>query len=326
MQAGISSYLDEVRIHLHLDPRTEQRVINELYSHFQEKVADLEEEGMQEEEAARAALASFGDARFIARLMYEAYSGGSWTEALISCQPHLIVSALFATHIWRSPVLLGAVFATIAVIAILGWRNGSPNWLYSWMSYAVLPLLILSYYSLDPVASTVAYFFNGRGTPASFWHLAALALLFAFTLWLIASMAVVVARRDLILLSLMLLPIPVLVLWIMTETQFAGFLPKALISLESGFSRWDGAMAVFFLLLGIASAAFVRVRVRAIKVTAVILVGIIGSAIVARSLWGSIGFVHLLGISIGLFLFLTIPLLLRAVLGHDQSSKQVLPS
>jgi hypothetical protein len=326
MQAGISSYLDSVRSHLHLDTRTEQRVISELYSHFQEKVADLQEEGLPEEEATRAALASFGDARFIAKLMYEAYSGGSWTEAFIGCQPHLIVAALFATHVWRSPVLLGAAFAAIAIIAILGWRQGLSNWLYSWMSYAILPLLIVSYYSIDPFAQTISYFLSGIGVPASFWHLAALALLFAFTLWLIASMAVVVARRDWILLSLMLLPIPVLVLWMMTETQFAGFLPQALVSLETRFSQWDGAMAVFFLLLGVATATFVRVRNRAVKVTAVILVGIVGSAIVARSLWGSIGLVHLIGIAIGLFLFLTIPLLLQSLLGHDPRSKQVLPS
>ncbi len=326
MQAGISSYLDDVRSHLHLDACTEQRVISELYSHFQEKVADLQGEGFPEEEAARAALVSFGEARVIARLMYEAYSGGSWTEALIGCQPHLIVAALFATHVWRSPVLLGAAFAAIVIIAILGWRNGSPNWLYSWMSYAVLPLLIVSYYSMDPFAKTITYFLSGYGVPASFWHLAAVALLVAFTLWLIASMAVVVARRDWILLSLMLLPIPVLVLWMMTETQFAGFLPQALVSLESRFSRWDGEMAVFFLLLGVATAAFVRVRVRAVKVGAVILVGIVGSAIVARSLWGAIGLVQLIGVALGLFLFLTIPLLLQLLLGHDQAPKQALPS
>jgi hypothetical protein len=111
MQPEVGSYLDEVQAHLHLDPRAESRVISELRSHFQEKVGDLQRQGMTEEEATRAALASFGDARSIARLMYEAHSRGSWMDALISCQPHFMLAALFATHVWRQPVLLGAAFA-----------------------------------------------------------------------------------------------------------------------------------------------------------------------------------------------------------------------
>ena len=208
MRPEVGSYLDEVRAHLHLDPRTERRVINELYTHFQEKVGDLQYQGMEEEEATKAALGSFGDARYIARLMYEAHSRGSWMDALISCQPHFMLAALFATHIWRYPLLLAGAFAAIAIIAMMGWRNGSPNWLYSWMGYALLPLLILSYVSMDPVAQTVAFLLRGHGTPASLWHLAGLAVLYAFTFWLIASTAVRVARRDWILLSLMLLPLP----------------------------------------------------------------------------------------------------------------------
>src|SRR5208283_753795 len=304
MQREVTSFLDEVRAHLHLDPRTSRRVINELCTHFEEKVSDLQQQGVEEAEAARTALRSFGDARSIARLLDEAHSGGSWIEALIGCQPHLIVAALFATHVWRQPLLLGTAFTAIVVIALLGWRSGGASWMYSWIGYAVLPLLVLSYVSMDPVARTVSFFLTGHGAPAPLWHLGLLAALYAFTLWLIASTAVAVARRDWILLSLMLLPLPVIGLWIITVTQSAGIFVDALRSLGSRFSRWDTAMGYFFALLGVTTALFVRVRQRALKVGAVIAVGIVGGALAARSMWGDLGLIPLLAISFCLLLFL----------------------
>jgi hypothetical protein len=326
MQPEVRLYLDEVRTHLHLDPGTEGRVISELHTHFQEKLCDLEDQGMPRAEATREALSSFGDARSIARAMYEAYSGGSWTEALIGCQPHLIVAALFATHVWRHPVLLGIAFAAIAVIALLGWRSGTPNWLYSWVGYAVVPPLITSYVSMDPVTRTITFFVQGVGTPAPLWQLAALAVLFTFTIWVLASTAVTVARRDWILVSLMLLPLPVLGIWIISVTQSTGFFLNALQNLEARFSRWDSAMAYFCLVLGVTTALFVRIRQRAFKAGALIAVGIVGGAIAVGSIWGDLGLFKLIAISLCLFLFLTIPLLLRALLDHDARSETPLPS
>jgi hypothetical protein len=326
MLAEISVYLDEVRTHLHLDPRMERRVISELHTHFQEKVSDLENQGMPPTEATREALSSFGDARSIARMMYEAYSRGSWTEALISCQPHLIVAALFATHVWRHPLLLGTAFAAIAIIALLGWRSGSPNWLYSWIGYAVFPLLIISYTSMDPVTRTVAYLLQGAGSPAPLWQLAALAALYTVTLWVIASTAVTVARRDWILVSLMLLPLPILGIWLITVTQSSGFFMKALQSLEAPFSRWDTAMANFCLLLGVTTAIFIRLRQRAFKLSAIIAVGIVGGAIAAGKIWGDLGLFRLIALSLSLLLFLIVPLLLHVLLDRDRKPETPLSS
>src|SRR5208337_3892197 len=177
------------------------------------------------------------------------------------------------------PLLLGTAFAAIVVIALLGWRSGGASWMYSWIGYAVLPLLVLSYLSLDPLARTISFFLSGHGTPAPLWHLGLLTALYAFTLWLIASTAVATARRDWILLSLMLLPLPVMGLWIITVTQSAGVLVDALRSIEARFSRWDTAMGYFFAVLGVTTALFVRVRQRALKVGTVIAVGIVGSAL-----------------------------------------------
>jgi hypothetical protein len=326
MQKEVASYLEEVRSHLHLDPRTARRVIGELSTHFEEKVGDLGQQGVPEPEAARAALRSFGEARDIARLMDEAHGRGTWTEALIGSQPHLIVAALFATHVWRHPLLLGIAFTAIVVIALLGWRSGGANWTYSWTGYAVLPLLVLSYLSMDPVAQTVSFVLGGKGTPAPIWQMALLGALYAFTVWLIAAAAVRIARRDWILLSLMLLPLPVLALWMVAVTQSGSVLVDALRSLGGRFSNWDAAMGWIFTVLGVTTALFVRVRQRRVKIGAVIAVGIAGTVIAARSLWEGFGLFPILGISFCILLFLTVPLLLRTVLGHDNRPEEPLPS
>jgi hypothetical protein len=326
MRPEVSSYLDQVRTHLHLDPRTERRVISELSTHFEEKVGDMALQGVDEKDAVRDALRSFGDARSIARLMDEAHSKGSWTEALIGCQPHLIVAALFATHVWRHPLLLAAAFGAIVVIALLGWRGGGTQWMYSWIGYAVLPLLVASYLSMDPVARTVSFLATGQGAPAPLLDLIIRAILYVFTLWLIASTAVTVARRDWILLSLMLLPLPVLGLWIVTITQSGGVLADAVRSLETRFSRWDTAMGYFFAALGITTALFVRVRQRALKVGTVILVGMVGTAAALRSFWGDLGLFRLVAVCLAILLFLTVPLLLRTMLGREQRPEEPLPS
>jgi hypothetical protein len=324
--SAVRGYLEEVRTHLHLDFRTQRRVINELSTYFQEKLADLAEQGMAESDAVPAAIASCGDPRSIARLTDEAHSRGTWMEAFIGCQPHFILAALFATHLWRYPALLGAAFAAIVVIALAGWRIGSPSWLYSWVGYAGLPLLTISYLSIVPVARTVQLILGGQGTPASVLQIALLLALYVFTLWLIASTAVSVARRDWILLSLMLLPLPVLGVWLIMVTQSPGFLLDTLRGITEPSIRWDGAMAGFFFTLGVTTALFVRMRRRALKGVVVIAVGILGSASAARSFWSGLGAVQLAALALCLLLFLTIPFFLQAILGHDQNAKHPLPS
>lgn len=328
MQPEVFTYLEEVRLHLHLDPRTETRVMKELTAHFEEKLADLEDQGVPVPEATRTALSSFGDARNISRLMYEAYSRGSWSETLFSCQPHLIIAALFATHVWRSPVLLGTAFAAIVIIALLGLRNGSSPWMYSWVGYAVLPLIVLSYVSIDPVAQAFTFLFKGHGTPLPPLRLLVVVGVLAVTIWLVSVTAVSVARRDWILLSLMLLPLPVLGLWLVNMSQSVGSITQALLSIEARFSRWDGAMADFFLTLGVTTAFFVRVRQRAIKVGAIIAFGVIGGAFAARNIWGDLGFIRLSAVLLSLVVILIVPLLLQSMLGHDQDpkTKEALPS
>lgn len=321
MSSVIEAYLAEVRLHLHLDKRNENRVLQELTSHFQEKVKELEWEGLSAEEANREAIDSFGTAKSIARLMDEAYSRGSWMDAFLSCQPHFIVALLFATHYWHNPLILGLTFGAILLITVLGWQRESPVWMYSWAGYAFFPFLIGVYLSRHPLFSTASFILVGTGSPAPAWEIGALLALLAFFVWLIVTATVQIAKRDWLFLSLILLPLPVLGIWTLTVESTGDTLFRLFSQDSAPFARWDSAMAFFCLLLGVTSALFVRLRQRSLKAGAILAIGIIGGALVVRSIWSDISLVRLLAVSGGLFLFLMVPYLLHSAFTHAPLQK-----
>jgi hypothetical protein len=318
----IEAYLDEVRVQLHLDPRTERRIISELDAHFQEKLADLRRSGAAEEEAVRDAIAAFGEPRLIARLMYEAWGRGSWMDTLIGCQPHLVVAALFATHLWRHPVLLFAAFLPITIITLIAWRRTAPAWLYPWTGYALLPFLIVTYFALEPLVRTISFLLTGDGSPAPLLHLAGLAAFCLFALWLVVTATIRVARRDWILVSMMLAPLPVVVIWLASVSRTEGFVPAVLRGLEAGFNRFDGAMALFCLTLGLSTALFMRLRQRYLKAAAILAAGMIGGALAVSSIQGGLDLLRLIIVSLCFLLFLVLPFALHVYLGKEGRPKQ----
>jgi hypothetical protein len=301
-----------------LDPLTEKRVIGELYTYFQEKVADLQEQGIPEAEATRDAIKSFGRARVVARLMYEAYSKGSWVEAVITSLPHLIIAALFATHLWHYPALSLIILGSIVGVTLGGWWHGKPNWLYSWIGYSLLPLLIVGVISRHMLGQALSPLFGGYWTPATILSLSLLLALYLLSLAIIISTTVRVVRRDWILASLMLVPLPILGIWLFNVEQAGGLFHGGAM-----LHQWDGAMASVLIVLAAASAIFIRLRQRVLKAGALIIIGMLAGAIAVNNIWGNLSFLGLLVVSLLLLLFLLSPALLEARIGHGESQKEV---
>lgn len=320
----IDAYLEQVQAHLHLDPLTERRVISELRAHFDEKLADLAREGVGGEAAEREAVASCGDPRVIARLTYEACSRGSWVDTLVGCQPHLVVAALFITHQWRHPLLLIAAFIPITVITFIAWRRNAADWRYPWTGYAFLPLLIAGYFSVQPVASTVSFLLGGRGAPAPALLLAGLACFIAFSLWLLIAATIRAVRRDWILVSLMLSPLPVVLVWLLSVSPSgqADLLAALRQGLEGGFSRFDGVMALFCVTLGVSTALFMRLRQRFLKAAAIFAAGAVGSGIAVSTIQGGLDILSLFTLFLCVLAFLVVPFGLHALIGREGRPKQ----
>ncbi len=314
MMPEIRGYLDEVKSHLHLDPATEIQVTRELYSYFQEKMDELQEAGLSEKEATKVATQCCGRPRVIAQRMYEAYSKGSWSEAALAFLPHLIIAGLFLTHLWRHSFVAPIAFVFVVGITLYGWWHGKPSWLYPWIGYSLSLLLIGGYTSQHILVQATSFLLWRHGTFPNIWALLLISALCLFSIWIIVRTTIRVARRDWILASLMLVPLPIVGGWLLNLEQAGGLFQGSMEALHAS----DMFMALALVTLGVTSAAFIRLRQRVLKVGALVSIGSIALAMVAHNLWGNQGFLGLLATSLLLLLFLLSPALLEAKIGHGE--------
>ena len=314
MLTEVRSYLEEVRRHLHLDPLTEKRVIDELSTHFQDKIVELRERGISKKNATREATGSFGRARVVARLTYEAYSSGNWTETTLSALPHLIIAGLFLSHLWHHPVLVPIVFALVVCVTLFAWWHSKPNWLYSWIGYSWFPLVIGGFASYPVLEQMGAFLFWRQGSFPNIWLLPPIFAFFAFSFWIITRTTCRVERRDWILASLMLIPLPVLGMWLFNIGQVGGLLQGR----EAMLHHWDASMAMILTMLAITSAIFIRLRQRVLKAGALLTLSIIAVTMAGYTLWGHLGLFGFLSMSLLCLIFLVGPAVLEARIGHGE--------
>lgn len=314
MTTDVREYLNEIRSHLRLDPETEKQVMGELLTHFSEKLSDLKEHGLSQAEAARKAIESFGRPKVIARLTYEAFGRGSWSDAVLAALPNVLVAVLFATHLWGNmPVVLAALLCIVGV-TMIGWWHGKPNWAYSWIGYSLAPVLILGYMSrIVPLRAVEAVFWCS----AEFPGIAQLVLVIVFyltALYVVSRMAIRVVRRDWILASFMLVPLPIIGSWLFFLQRAGGLNDSSM----PWTHLWDNSMAMAFLALAAASAGFIRLRRRAWKLAAVVLVGSTALVALGPVLWGGHSLLQLAVFFFVMVLFLLSPALVEARVGHGE--------
>ena len=314
MQPEVKNYLDEVSLHLRLDPAIERRIVRELYTDFQDRVAELQASGLSESDATRAASGSLGRPRVIAQRMYEAHSKGSWTEVALASLPHLIIALLFVSHLWRNPFLAPAALALIVGVTLYGWWHGKPSWLYPWIGYSLLPLLIGGYAFRSTIVEAATYLFWGEGSLPSAWVMTLVLALILFSLWIIIRTTIRVVKRDWLLASLMLVPLPVVGGWLLNLGGSGGLFQRDMALLH----QLDGPMALALICLAATSAVFIRLRQRVLKFVALLAIGTIAMATVGQYFGGPSGFFGLLVTSLILSAFLLSPALLEAKVGHGE--------
>ncbi len=314
MLTEVISYLHQIKSHLRLDPTTEKQIIGELYTHFQEKVAERQRFGINEKEASHEAIQSFGQAKTIARLLYEAHSKGSWMDAIMTGLPHLMVAILFASHLWYHYIVAPLVFMLIVSVTLFGWWRGKPGWLYSWIGYSLFPLLLVGYISRSIPGQAISFLFRGEGMLPSLWLLLLVIGSYILYTWIIVRTTIRVVKRDWIFGSLMLIPLPILGCWLYNVEQSGSiFITNGMV-----LHQWDGIMAFALLVLGITSLVFIRLRQRIIKFIALAIFSSITFTIVAHNLWGDIGFFSVIILAVLMLLYLLIPALVESRVGHGE--------
>ena len=286
MTTALSYYLDSIRDNLRLDPSTEREVIQELGTHIEDKLQELKDTGLSDEEAASACLRLLGSAKLVARQIYEAHSQGSWQQTLLASAPHLLFGLLFALNWWQGIGWLLVMLSLILVAAIYGWWHGKPTWLFPWLGYSLLPV----------VGAGLLLLYLPTG-----WAWLAILVYIPLASWFLYSVIIQTMRRDWLHSSLMLFPIPVIVGWLLAAELGAKF-PELSVQRFYDLAPW---MGLSFLALAAAVAAFVRLRQRWLKVVILVVSGLSTLAMVAYYAEGRLGwptFLILILVMFGLFL------------------------
>ena len=298
MLTVLSNYLDNIRDNLRLDRSSEKEVIQELETHIEEEVEELRESGLSEEEAADTCLTLLGSAKVVARQIYEAHSQGSWTQALLAATPHILFGLLFALNWWQGVGWLLGMLALILVMAVYGWWRGKPAWLFPWLGYSLLPV----------VAAALLLLYLPKS-----WSWVAILFYLPLALWLLYAITVQSIKRDWLYTSLMLLPIPTIIGWFVA-IEPVNQLPQHWLQRMQDFAPWIG---LTFLALGVTVATFIRVRKRWLRISVLVLSGLITLTMVAYYTEGRLSITAFLILLVVMLLVLLSPALVERTLRHS---------
>ena len=262
-------YTNSLKNYLRLDATIEANVVRELNAHLEDKSRELIESGLSEKEATATATKLLGSPQIVARQMYEVYSQGSWRQAIFAALPHLLVAALFAMRCWQNTFWLIGMVVAIAGSVIYGWCRGKPAWLFPWLGYCLIPVIA--------VGILLIYL------PGSWSWFAATAYI-PLALLVIFSVTRQTIKKDWVFASLMLLPIPIVLGWMLALE-----LEDNLIWHEQLY-EFAPLIALSFAVLALTVATFMRIRQRWAKVGALLALEILILVIIGLSGKSTIGF------------------------------------
>ncbi len=266
MSRPIRGYLTELSEHLHLEPSEKGEILRELRSHIEDRAQELADSGMSTDDALSQATQEMGESRTIAAGLYEVHSRRSWYHAGLASLPHILLSLMFALHLWTAPVWVSLLLGLALVISVLGWRAGRPTWTFPWLGYCLMVPLI----SWGLAMSAVGYGAWGIITTGTLpfgipIYLGSM-LYIGVSLWIVIRIVSRVARRDWLMASLTVLPIPFLAYWFLYFYDNDELFSMSGERVGRSLQEMDSSAAVVFLILAVATAVFFRVGRRAVRV------------------------------------------------------------
>jgi len=292
MTQELSQFLEDIRCNSRLEDAEETQIIDELETHIEDKLHDLIESGLTEEEAVRTCLGQMGTNKQVSQQIYEAYSQGSWKHVLLASTPHLLFGGVFALNWWQHIGWLSLILVLISATTVYGWWHGKPTWVFSWLGYSLLPVLA--------VGLLLVYLPKGLS-------LLAIPIYIAVALWWLFHIIIQTSKRDWIFGSLMLLPIPVIVGWFLAISP-DGKLMEISLQRVYDFAPWIG---LSFLALALTIAVFIRLRRRWIRISLLATSGLLTITLIVHYTTGKLNMFTFLGLIMVMWGVLLLPLLLE---------------
>jgi len=262
-------YFNSVKSSLKINRAIADDIIRELRSHVDDKVRDLEKQCCSEPEALETALKSLGPPHHLAKQIYEVYSQGSWKEALFAALPHFFVAIIFAVQLWERPFWIPALFVLIGGIALYGWFHNQPTWFFPWLGYCLLPVI---------VAGVLLTYLPG------YWVWLSLSPYVILSLLLIGYIGKQTIMKDWMLLSLTMIPVPIIIAWLLSIYFQTGTLSVIIII------KTAPLISLTFVVLSLAVLLFIRIKQRWVKMAVLIVPEVILLAFVVLQSEGSMNF------------------------------------
>ncbi len=313
MATELGRYLEDMRRHLRVDPARQDQVVRELYTHLEDRVRDLESQGLPHEEAVLRATRGLGQPGQLASRMYRVHGRGTWHDAMVSATPHLAVSLIFAAHLWQSVGWIGIFLGASVAMTLFGWWRGKPHWMYPWAGYSLALPLISGIIAAVAVGQGGWGLSHGQPLEMPLWVFAGLLSYIPLASWMLLSVSRQVIRRDWIFLSLMALPIPILARWLLS-LQWEG---SALVYSKPELTiAADQVVALVFLGLAVVPVLFVRLKQRPLKIIALVIATPPSFVVAATNIPGSRDVPWVMLSTMLAVAFLLAPALLDLTMGH----------
>ena len=301
MPTVLSHYLENIKGNLRLDFPEEKEVINELKTHIEDRLQELKESGLSEEEATETCLGLLGSAKMVARQIYEAHSQGSWRQALLASMPHLLFGLLFVLNWWHHIGWLSITLILILGAIAYGWWHGKPAWVFSWLGYTLLPVALVGL--LLPLLP--------QG-----WSWIAIFLYIPLALWWLYYIVDQTVRRDWLFSSLMLLPVPIIAGWFLAIEPQSGPTGYSLQRVHE-FAPWIG---LSFLALALTMVTFTRLRQRWLRIGLLFIAGLLTLIMIVYYADGRLGLLAFLVLGLAMGGLFLIPALLERRIRKSKSN------
>jgi len=252
VQNRFAEFINTVVTSVRIDSRERKSLAREVRAHLEDSSAELRRLGLEEDEAGRIAVASFGDPQTIATELAAIHSSGTWRDAFLTSLPHLLV-ALLLTAYFRNSVECAIAFGIVTAIAVISAvRQKAPVWSFSWLGYWLLPVLLVAFMLLG----------------ATHWWAVAGIVYTPGALLIVIYVIKRTASRDLLYVSLMLAPWVVICAWCVATHIFSDLQRGTVYAY--GLHAYGRDMVGTFVALAVSSFVFTRLETRWSKALALL--------------------------------------------------------
>jgi len=144
------------------------------------------------------------------------------------------------------------------------------------------------------------------------WAWVAILVYIPMALWLVCSFTLKTIKRDWLYSSLMLLPLPIIIGWFLA-VEPVDRMPAYWLQRLQEFAPWIG---LTFLSLGVAVITFIRLRKRWLRISVLIMSGLITLTMIAYYTEGRLSVPAFLALIIVMLILLLSPALVERTLKH----------